>query len=319
MSRSNLSVLPAGGQHQPAPRATFTSDDLDALDAMYDDVPCRGCSSAIRVLKGDDRLCMACRADEPARRTPRLPYSDRILIELVAGCDDPADPLQLGDHRELVLDTVTRELLERSKSGPTVVEVDRGFTVPGIVMIEADPHRSRDEARELCERVCASPADYMAVLLHFGVPGVTDLRTPPRGPNGRLGLRKSPRDGRGERSLSVRLTDPRAAEALLSRLIPAAVCMTVDYHHGYFRPSAVSGSEPRARAEWSVSMTCPMLTFADRHYTLSVWRPTLFRAIRQALREVAAAKPRRVKPRATRNARLPLKSDTSPQALRVAC
>jgi hypothetical protein len=50
------------------------------------------------------------------------------------------------------------------------------FTVPGVAIIQARPHRRRQEARQLAKRVAADAASYLPVMVGLGIPGVTDCR-----------------------------------------------------------------------------------------------------------------------------------------------
>lgn len=50
------------------------------------------------------------------------------------------------------------------------------FTIPGVAVVTAAPHRTRHAARQMAERIAREPAAYLDVLTAFDVPGIVDRR-----------------------------------------------------------------------------------------------------------------------------------------------
>ena len=50
------------------------------------------------------------------------------------------------------------------------------FTVPGLAVVLAHPHRTRRDARTFAVRIARDPAGYLDVVTTFQVPGITDCR-----------------------------------------------------------------------------------------------------------------------------------------------
>jgi hypothetical protein len=53
-----------------------------------------------------------------------------------------------------------------------VVRSFNGYHVPGVVTVEAWPHRGMSHARAIARRIVRDPAAYLAVINTFNLPGV---------------------------------------------------------------------------------------------------------------------------------------------------
>jgi hypothetical protein len=69
-----------------------------------------------------------------------------------------------------------------------IVRTPRGYNVPGTAFIIAGPHRRRQEARAIANRIASNPHGYLDACRLLAVPGVLDLRCVRQCPAVRLGV-----------------------------------------------------------------------------------------------------------------------------------
>jgi hypothetical protein len=77
---------------------------------------------------------------------------------------------------QFTIDDAPRTSPRRPAVRAGVRRIFNGYTVPGLVTVEAWPHRSIDHARQIARRVRRDPAGVLAVCRMFRVPGVIYTR-----------------------------------------------------------------------------------------------------------------------------------------------
>jgi hypothetical protein len=77
---------------------------------------------------------------------------------------------------QFTIDDAPRTSPRRPAVRAGVRRIHNGYTVPGLVTVEAWPHRSIDHARQIARRVRRDPAGVLAVCRMFRVPGVIYTR-----------------------------------------------------------------------------------------------------------------------------------------------